>query len=61
MHVKILNNCIGCSACVQINPEIFEIFNNYAVVNDFYIENNEELCIDASLECPVGAIIVEMN
>lgn len=40
----------------MINPEVFDITGNFAVVNPYYIAGNEEKCIDALFECPVNAI-----
>ncbi len=56
MRVSISSKCVGCGVCSAINPEVFEISINFAVVNPFYITGNEESCIDAAIECPVKAI-----
>lgn len=56
MRVKVLNSCIGCGACSQINSEVFDIHNNFATVNQYKIDGNEASCIDASIVCPVGAV-----
>lgn len=56
MHVSISSKCVGCGACSAINPEVFEIASNFAVVNPYYVSGNEESCIDAAIECPVKAI-----
>ncbi len=56
MHVSISNNCVGCGACSAINPEVFEINRNFAVVNHDFVIGNEDSCIDAAIECPVNAI-----
>ena len=56
MWVSVRDNCVGCGACSAINPEVFEISRNFAVVNPYYISGNEESCIDAAIECPVKAI-----
>ncbi len=58
MHISISSKCVGCGACALINPEIFEINKNFAVVNPNFISGNEESCIDAAIECPVNAISV---
>lgn len=59
MIVTISSNCTGCGACSAINPEVFEIHNNFATVNQECVEGNEDDCIDAALACPVNAIIIE--
>ncbi|MCI1273758.1 MAG: ferredoxin [Clostridiaceae bacterium] len=56
MFIRVLKSCIGCGICSQINPEVFELYKNYATVNRDKIEGNEESCIDAALNCPVDAI-----
>lgn len=56
MNIGILDSCVGCGACAIINPEVFDIQNNKAVVNQNNIDNTEDLCIDAALACPVNAI-----
>lgn len=56
MNVKILNTCVGCGACAIINPEVFEINHNKAIVNSVKIEDCFDLCIDAAITCPVNAI-----
>lgn len=59
MYVTITNDCTGCGACAAINPEVFDIVNNKAVVNDSKVEYNEDDCIDAALACPVDAIKID--
>ncbi len=56
MRISISSNCVGCGACSAINPEIFEINRNFAVVNPDFVNGNEDSCIDAAIECPVKAI-----
>ena len=56
MKVCITNNCVGCGACAAVNPEVFEINNNYATVNPYKIDGREESCIYAALHCPADAI-----
>lgn len=56
MRISISSNCVGCGICSRINPEVFEINQDFAVVNPFCIAGNEESCIDAAIECPVKAI-----
>lgn len=59
MLVTITNKCTGCGACSAINPEVFEIRNNFATVNPENIDGNEDDCIDAALACPVNAIKID--
>lgn len=59
MIVTISNSCTGCGACSAINPEVFEIYNNFATVNLEHVDGNEDDCIDAALACPVNAIKIE--
>lgn len=59
MIVSVSNNCTGCGACSAINPEVFEINNNVATVNQDHVEGNEDDCIDAALACPVNAIRID--
>ncbi len=56
MKVTVLDSCVGCGACAIINPEVFDIKENKAVVNVDKIQNSEDLCIDAAISCPVNAI-----
>lgn len=59
MRVSVSSNCVGCGACATINPEVFEINNNFAVVNPHFVCGNEDSCIDAAIECPVKAINID--
>lgn len=59
MYVTISNNCTGCGACAAVNPEVFEIRDNFATVNQEFVDGNEDDCIDAALACPVNAIKIE--
>lgn len=59
MIVTISSNCTGCGACSAINPEVFEIHNNFATVNPDNVEGSEDDCIDAALACPVNAIRID--
>lgn len=56
MKVSILDSCVGCGACAIINPEVFDINGDKAIVNVSNIDYTEDLCIDAAISCPVGAI-----
>ena len=59
MNVTILDSCVGCGACAIINPEVFDIQGDKAVVNPQNIDKTEDLCIDAALSCPVNAIEID--
>lgn len=56
MNVTVLDSCVGCGACAIINPEVFDMQGNKAVVNTNRIGSTEDLCIDAAISCPVNAI-----
>ena len=58
MKINILSNCVGCGACAIINPEVFDIHKNCAIIHPENIEKTEDLCIDAALNCPANAIII---
>lgn len=58
MEINILNSCIGCGACAIINPEVFDIRGNNAIIHPEKIEKTEDLCIDAAINCPTGAIVI---
>lgn len=59
MLVSISSKCIGCGACSAINPEVFEIHDNIATVNQDHVDGYEDDCIDAALACPVNAIKID--
>ena len=56
MYIRVLDYCVGCGACAIINPEVFEINEDKAIVNPDKVEKYEDLCIDAAITCPVNAI-----
>lgn len=56
MYVSILDSCVGCGACAIINPEVFDIQGSKAIINSNKIDDTEDLCIDAAINCPVNAI-----
>ncbi len=58
MNISVLESCVGCGACAIINPDVFEIHGNKAIVNSDKIEATEDLCIDAAITCPVNAIMI---
>jgi ferredoxin len=52
--------CIGCSLCVQVCPDVFEMQGDKAVtVKDPVRAEFEDSCKDAVSQCPVEAITVE--
>ena len=53
MNVTILDTCVGCGACAIINPEVFDIQGNKAIVNPTSIDKTE------ALSCPVNAIEID--
>ncbi len=59
MYVSVLDTCVGCGACAIINPDVFEISGDKAVVNYDNIDKTEDLCIDAAISCPVNAIEID--
>lgn len=59
MKVSILDSCVGCGACAIINPEVFDMKGNKALVNSANIDKTEDLCIDAAISCPVNAIEID--
>ena len=59
MWVSISNKCTGCGVCATISPEVFEIYKNSAIPEQTRVMGNEENCIDAAINCPVGAIYIE--
>lgn len=59
MWVSIRNNCVGCGACAVISPEVFEIHDRIATVNQNKVDSHEDSCIDAAISCPVNAIKID--
>lgn len=53
--------CIGCEACIEICPEVFEMQNDVAVakIEDDIPDDLEDTCREAAESCPVEAILVE--
>lgn len=58
-NIKIPNvnsSCIGCSACVAISWDVFELNDEWLSVVK-YLDNYENLWVDDSImACPVNAI-----
>ncbi|MDD6878894.1 MAG: ferredoxin [bacterium] len=61
MKVKVSKDiCIGCGACQAIAPDVFEIEDDgLACVFGKITEENKDDIIDASENCPTGAIEIE--
>ncbi len=59
MWISVSNDCIGCGTCVQLSPEVFEIYKNSSIPNQAKISGHEEQCLDAAINCPVGAISID--
>ncbi len=52
--------CIGCEACVEICPEVFEMVNDKAIAKMAEVpESLVKACQEASENCPVEAIRLE--
>ena len=58
MKINILNKCVGCGVCAIINPEVFDIRQNSAIIHPENIDRTEDLCIDAALNCQKNAIVI---
>ncbi|MBR1754771.1 ferredoxin [bacterium] len=56
MNIFISDKCQACGICTAIKPEIFNITDREAYVNQELIYGYEDDCIDAALACPVNAI-----
>lgn len=59
MFVSISNRCKGCGACATINPEVFDMLGSFAIANQNKVCGNEAACIDAALNCPFNAIVID--
>ena len=55
MNVEILDTCTACGLCETINSDVFKV-SDKAHVNHSNIIGNEQDCMDAAAQCPVGAI-----
>ena len=58
MRVAISNKCNGCGLCATLSPEVFDLYETFAVANQNNVCGNEETCIDAALSCPLNAIMI---
>ncbi len=61
MKVKVdAEKCIGCQLCVQVAPDLFDMAEDKAVAKSETVpEGQEDICRDASQQCPVEAIPIE--
>lgn len=61
MKAKVLKDmCIGCGACQAIAPDVFEIEDDgLACACGEITDENKNDVIDASENCPTGAIEIE--
>ncbi|MFB3925100.1 MAG: ferredoxin [Syntrophales bacterium] len=52
--------CVGCEACAEACPEIFEMNGEFAVpvIEDDVPEELEEICRETADTCPVESIII---
>ena len=59
LHIR-KQYCIGCGICTRVQPDIFELMNNKAVIKTTDSTSMEYLskAKEASDKCPVGAIII---
>lgn len=53
--VEILSKCTACGLCESINSDVFKV-NGIAFVDNNMVTGNEEDCVEAATQCPVGAI-----
>ena len=62
MKVKITDDCVSCSVCVEVCPEVFAAGDDIAqVIVDVVPEEHEAACRQAAEECPSEAIIIEQG
>ena len=53
--------CIGCGQCEEICPEVFEVYDEKAIVicEEISMGKISNACYEAVEICPVNAIILE--
>lgn len=57
--VKVDNStCIGCGACVSIDPDDFKFVDGYSAAKNETVQN-EDKAKEAEESCPVSAITIE--
>jgi ferredoxin len=58
MKVTISDACTGCGVCETIAPDVFQVEDDRAKVNEGEIKGNEAAIKEAAQECPDEAIKV---
>jgi ferredoxin len=58
MKVTIAPGCIACSACENICPEVFTVFDACEVTANA-VAGRERACRQAAAVCPVDVILLE--
>lgn len=61
MYATVNSDCIGCSACEAICPQIFRM-NSYEIAEAYknpVPKEHEESVKETAKSCPVAAIILE--
>jgi len=52
--------CIGCTLCIQVCPDVFEMEQDKAVVRKTPVPYDLlQACKDAASQCPVNAITLK--
>jgi ferredoxin len=60
MKARVTEDCIACSRCVEICPEVFEMGEDMAHVKvDEVPKEYEDAVQEAADECPTSAIVIE--
>jgi len=58
-QVLIEDSCVGCGACVEICPEVFELEGELATIKKGADLSLDQKIIDSAEACPVEAIHYE--
>lgn len=60
MKARVTDDCISCSRCVEICPEVFEMGDDKAFAKvDVVPPQHEAAAQEAAEECPTSAIVIE--
>ncbi len=62
MRVRVNEDlCVGCEACAEVCPELFEMQGEMAVprIDDDVPEELEDICRETADTCPAESIILE--
>ena len=51
--------CIACGICVDLCPEVFQMDEEYAVVNEDVDYSHMDCCEEAAQACPTEAITLD--